>query len=77
MKYDHQKIINKLALELANYLIDDKEREDYEDHCSENDLQKDDFLGNASLQGGHVYARALSLIFHAEQLDQQNAEEKG
>ena len=74
MKYPHQKIINKLALELANYLLDDKEREDYQDHCAENDLQEGDFLGNAALAGGHVYAKALALIFHAEQLDQRNAE---
>jgi hypothetical protein len=70
----HQKIINSLACEVANYLLDDREHYDYLEHCSENDLDPNDFLNNASLPGGHVYAKAKALIFHLEQLEQKQAE---
>lgn len=71
---NHRKIIDDLACDLANYLLDDKEREDYEDHCADNDLSPEDFLNNATIQGAHVYAKARALIFHLEQLEQKEAE---
>lgn len=71
---NHIKIINNLACDLANYLLDEREREDYERHCLENDLNPNDFLNNADIEGAHVYAKAQALIFHLEQLEQKEAE---
>ncbi len=74
MRFNDQKTINELACELANYILDDRERYDYEDHCSENDLNPEDFLNNATIDGGHVFAKAKALMFHLEQLEQRIAE---
>lgn len=71
---DHNRIIIGLAFDLANYLLDDREREDYLDHCFENDLSPEDFLNNADVEGAHVYAKAKALLFHLEQLEQKEAE---
>ena len=73
--YNHGKIIHDLANDLANYNMDDKEYQDYLDHCFENDLNPNDFLINASIEGGHVFAKAKALIFHLEQLEQKIAED--
>ncbi len=42
---------------VAQYIIDDKEREDYEDFCDVHNLDPKDIKGK--LQSAHVYACAL------------------
>lgn len=55
------KTIRELTLEVAEYLSDEKESDDYMRHCEENDLDPYEYEHNANLEGGHIYAKAKLL----------------
>lgn len=64
MKDKNQELANSLVLEVVRYILSDhREQQDYKEHCQENDLDPDDFLNNADLPGGHIYAKAKLMLF--------------